>query len=67
MVTIIAKAKGTSVSTTANKMEVLVDSGADLKSIPDDAAPGSIAYTADFSGMWQKANNGVWVEIGGGD
>ena len=66
MVTIIANAKGTSISTTANKMEVLVDSSADLAAIPANAAPGSIAYTADFAGMWQKNNSGAWVEIGGG-
>ncbi len=50
----------------ARRREILVDSAADLPSLPDDTAPGSVAYTADFSGMWMKDNAGKWQEIGGG-
>lgn len=48
-----------------NKCEVLIDSSSDLSSLPDDLAPGSMAYTASLSDMYMKAINGTWTQIGG--
>ena len=63
---ILTSTHGTSVQSSEGRREILVDSAADLTSLPDDTAPGSVAYTADFSGMWMKNNAGKWQEIGGG-
>lgn len=43
----------------------LVDSEADLEALPVHVAPGSVAYTADLTGMWQKGVDGTWHAIGG--
>lgn len=50
----------------ARKQEILVDGQSDLAGLPADAAPGSVAYTADMTGMWMKDNAGAWKKIGGG-
>ena len=39
---------------------VLVSSQSDLSAL-DDYAPGTIAYTAGYKNMWQKAPNGSWT------
>ena len=45
------------------KAEFMVDSESDLASI-EDAAPGSIAYTAAFKSMWMlDATSGDWVKL----
>lgn len=67
MHTIVTRGQGSSTIVTTNRMEILVDSAADLDSIPVAAAPGSIAYTADLTGMWQKDRAGAWKKIGGED
>ena len=46
----------------------LLDSASDIVTPPEEdaqLAAGSIAYTADFSGMWQKNSSGTWVKVGG--
>lgn len=48
-----------------NKCEVMIESAADLETLPEDIAPGSVAYTADFSVLRMKALDGSWAEIGG--
>lgn len=47
------------------KMEFLIDSSADLADLPEDAAPGSVAYTANMGYMAMKDNSGQWQQIGG--
>ena len=49
---------------TANRCEVLIDSAADLASLPDNLAAGSVAYTASMSAMYMKAIDGTWTQIG---
>lgn len=52
-------------------LEILVDSEEDIKTFGDTisdnyasakAAPGSLAYTADMSVIYQKAPSGKWVK-----
>lgn len=45
----------------------LVDSENDLTTLPEGLPPGSVAYTADLTGMWQKGPDGNWHKIGGDD
>lgn len=47
------------------KCEILIESAADLEDLPDDIAPGSVAYTASMSPMYMKAIDGTWTQIGG--
>ena len=45
---------------------VMVPNGttkADLADLLADYGPGTIAYIAGFSAMWQKAADGTWVDI----
>lgn len=46
-----------------NVANILVDAEADLANLPSTIPAGSIAYTAGFAYMWQKAINGSWVAI----
>ena len=46
------------------KYEIMIESSSDLTDLPEDAAPGSIAYTAGLSAMYQKGLDGTWVQIG---
>jgi len=48
-----------------NLLSVLIDSANDTADIPEEASPGSVAYTADMSVMLMKANDGTWKQIGG--
>lgn len=55
-----------------NKCEVLIkksnsseDLQASLASLPPELAPGSMAYTADLTSMFQKDLDGTWAKIGG--
>ena len=46
----------------------LLGSSADINSPPEEnsqLAPGSVAYTADLTNMWQKNASGQWVKVGG--
>lgn len=45
-----------------NTMRFEVDSEEDLASLPA-CAPDSIAYTAGFTQIWHKANDGSWVVV----
>lgn len=50
-------------------MQVMVGSEDDLVNLPEDIMPGSVAFTAGYGSMWQKAADGSWEEIsqeGGG-
>lgn len=60
----IVKSAG-GVPESAEKVEVLIESSSDLSSLPDDIAPGSVAYTASMSAMYMKAIDGTWTQIGG--
>lgn len=42
--------------------EYLIDAAEDVVDI-EDAAPGSVAYTADMKYMAMKDRNGNWVQI----
>jgi len=55
----------TGIQEPVNKCEVLIESAADLASLPDDLAAGSVAYTASMSVMYMKAIDGTWTQIGG--
>lgn len=48
-----------------NLICALIDSAADTAEIPEDASPGSIAFTADMSVKLMKGNDGSWQQIGG--
>ena len=50
---------------TANKCEALIESANDLTNLPEDLAPGSVAYKADMSLMYMKDLDGSWKQIGG--
>ncbi len=63
---ILTNSLGTQTQTDIGKREILIDSADDLAHIPDDTAPGSVAYTADMLLMYMKGNNGAWTRIGGG-
>lgn len=45
--------------------EYMIDSVTDLQFLPDDAAPGSIAATADLTAIYRLSNSGEWVKVGG--
>lgn len=53
---------GTSLNSN-NVSNILIESEADLSNLPETIEAGSIAYTAGFTYMWQKAINGSWVSI----
>ena len=42
---------------------VLVTSKSDAETLLTDFEPGTIAYTAGFNQMWQKAPNGSWADF----
>lgn len=50
----------------AEKCEVMIESSADVASLPEELAPGSFAYTASLSLMYMKGLDGTWAQIGGG-
>ena len=50
----------------AEKAEVMIESANDLDSLPEELAPGSVAYTASLSLMYMKGLDGTWSQIGGG-
>ena len=48
----------------AHMPTVMVRSSSDLANLPTDVyIPGSIAYTAGMTSIWQKAADGTWVEF----
>lgn len=49
--------------TKPNVMEVLIDSPGDVASLPKECDPGSCAYTADLSHIFQLSVTGEWIEI----
>jgi hypothetical protein len=55
----ICKVKGRGASATEVD-EFLVESADDAANLPTDAAPGSIAYTADLTYVAMKDINGEW-------
>ena len=63
---ILTNSAGTETQTDIGKREILIDAAGDLANIPADTAPGSVAYTADMTLMYMKANDGTWKRIGGG-
>ena len=63
MFTITGKSPSTKDVYLTGKLEILVDSEGDLSSLPSDCAPGSIAYTADLSLVWIRANNKEWTQV----
>ena len=42
---------------------VLVSSKSEAESLLADTEPGTIAYTAGFNEMWQKAPDGSWADF----
>ena len=46
----------------ASMQPVLVSSSSDL-SLLTEYEPGTIAYTAGFNSIWQKAPDGTWAEF----
>lgn len=49
-----------------NLIKVLIDGADDLETIQDDAAPGSVAYSADGTLKYTKAPDGTWKRTTGG-
>ena len=46
-------------------LSVLVKDSAAVSEVPEDAAPGSVCYTADLAYMAMKDLDGEWKQIGG--
>lgn len=61
----IVKSAG-GVPESSDKCEVLIESASDLTNLPEEIAPGSVAYTASLSLMYMKGIDGTWTQIGGG-
>ena len=59
--TIVGQSPATKDVHLTGRIEVQVDSEADLSDITTDAPVGSVAYTADLSFSWVKKNDGTWV------
>ncbi len=58
---------GSTVEINVPTKNIMVTDESDLVNLSEYPA-GSIAYTAGFGAMWQKAADGEWVNmIGGGD
>lgn len=62
---VISSQRGTVTQYTTGRREILIDSAADVPNLPEDCAPGSLAYTADMSYVVQRDNHGQWVQVGG--
>lgn len=43
--------------------EYILDNAEDITDITDECAPGSLAYTADLSDVWQLSPSGTWVSL----
>ena len=50
---------------TGNVLSIVIKDSNVTGSLPEDAAPGSVCYTADLSYMAMKDIDGTWVQIGG--
>ena len=48
----------------ADKAEVMIQSADDLEDLPEQLAPGSVAYKADMSLIYMKDVDGTWTQIG---
>lgn len=49
---------------THDKREIfLVDGEFDIANLPQDSAPGSVAYIADGTQAWQMSPSKIWVQI----
>ena len=42
---------------------VMVTAESDLADLPDDYAPGSIAFLADETGKWRLGADGTWASL----
>ena len=54
----------------SNHQEWQLDEANDIKSPPPEAlkaAPGSMAWTGDYKHIFNKKNDGTWVDILGGE
>ena len=47
----------------APEYSVMVPDESDLEDIPSELPVGTIAYTAGYKKMWQKAADGEWVSL----
>ncbi len=63
MFKIVESRFGNAVATDSMKCEVLVEGEGDLSELPEGLAVGSMAYTADFAGLWMKNMDGTWKAI----
>lgn len=57
---ILKKGDGYQVS---NMCTIMIEGSSDVANLPDNVAPGSIAYTADMSLMYMFGLDGTWHEI----
>lgn len=55
-----------------NKCEILIKKSSNdenlqtaLADLPSDLAPGTVAYTADMTNIFQKDLDGTWAKVGG--
>lgn len=44
----------------ANKVDILLKNAAAISQVPEDCAPGSMAFTADMSYVAMKDLDGAW-------
>lgn len=60
---IVSSQHGNVIATDAMKCEILVEDESELENLPEGIAVGSMAYTADFSGLWMKGLDGAWKKV----
>jgi len=46
-------------------IEYQIDEESDVQTLPQDQAPGCVAYTADLTVMYRTDNDGIWRKVGG--
>lgn len=51
------------IETNGTVCNVLIDNINDLRDLPDDIAPGSMAYTANFSQIFCRDLYGDWIAV----
>lgn len=54
----------------SDHQEWQLDEASDINTVPAEAvnaSPGSKAWTGDFAHIWNKANDGTWIDIMAGE
>lgn len=65
MYRIVESRNDNTIETDGMKCSILIQYFEDLNDLPLDVNPGSIAYTADFKGIYCKDVDGTWITVRG--